>query len=326
MSKKDYTGIRPLNPARDLGQLADLIENAFGDELSEGGARVLREIRLLSRLGPLSYLFTGIDQDESIFTGFVWEQDRRVVGNVTVSRPTRHAHKWQISNVAVLDTYRGQGIGQRLVEAALDMVAQHGGRSAYLFVRDDNPRAIHLYHRLGFAKVDTTTELKFAAQRASPRPNPLHLLQPLKPAQEHALYELVRRAVGPGHYWLYTVRRSQYVLAAEERFFRWLGALVTGEAELRWGVSEDETLQAAVILRATRLWNLGPHRLQLWIHPNWRDRLAEPLAGDIVSILLAQSRRPTYVSLAACEERAAAALLEAGFRHIRTLILMKLDL
>ena len=64
------TGIRPLDPARDLGQLADLIENAFGEELAEGGGRVLQEIRFLSMLGPLSYLFVSTGSElNGLLTG-----------------------------------------------------------------------------------------------------------------------------------------------------------------------------------------------------------------------------------------------------------------
>jgi predicted N-acetyltransferase YhbS len=277
-------------------------------------------------LGPLNYLFAGTNEVDGLFTGFIWEQDGQVVGNVTVNRPTGHPHRWQISNVAVLDTYRRQGIGQRLVEAAIDLIARRGGRSAYLFVRDDNPPALQLYRSLGFVKVDETTELKLDVPFSVSRPVSLHTLQPLGPTQGQALYELVRRAVAPGHYWLYSVRRNRYVLSADERLLRWLESLLTGETELRWGVAEHGVLYAATVLRATRLWNLRPHRLQLWIHPNWRERIAEPLADDVISILSGQSRRPTYVSVPACEERAAAALIGVGFRQVKTLVLMRLDL
>jgi ribosomal protein S18 acetylase RimI-like enzyme len=326
VSTDNTTGIRSINPMRDLGQLADLIENAFGAELSEGGERVLREIRLLSKLGPLNYLFVGMSEAEGMFNGFVWEQHGRIVGNVSVSRPSGHSHKWQISNVAVLDTHRGQGIGRSLVEAAIDLIARRGGRSAYLFVRDDNPSALGLYRSMRFVEVDRTTDLKFPPPPVSSRSRSLSLLEPLEPAREHALYELVRRAEGPGHYWLYTVRRRQYVLSADERLFRRVESLFTGETELRWCVPDVHMLRAAVVLRATRLWNWRPHRLQLWIHPNWRDHLADALAGDIAAILSARPRRPSYVSLPACEAQATAALLETGFSLVRTLILMKLDL
>ena len=56
VTRDGANGIRPLRPGRDLEGLAHLIEQAFGEELSEGGEQVLRELRLLSRLGPLSWL------------------------------------------------------------------------------------------------------------------------------------------------------------------------------------------------------------------------------------------------------------------------------
>ena len=41
-TSKKAGGIRSLRPGSDLGQLADLIENAFGEELTDGGGRVLQ--------------------------------------------------------------------------------------------------------------------------------------------------------------------------------------------------------------------------------------------------------------------------------------------
>ena len=76
VSGRSTDGIRPLRPGRDLGQLADLIAQAFGRELSEGGEHVLRELRLLSALGPLSILFTEMGSEvDGLFTGLVWEQE-----------------------------------------------------------------------------------------------------------------------------------------------------------------------------------------------------------------------------------------------------------
>jgi ribosomal protein S18 acetylase RimI-like enzyme len=324
--KEQQTGIRPLNPARDLGQLADLIENAFGHELTDDGMRVLREIRLLSWLGPLNVLLDGSSSDiDGMFRGFVWEQDGRVVGNVTVNRPTGHTSRWQISNVAVLDRFRRQGIGQKLVEAAIDLVVKRGGQTAYLLVRHDNPAALRLYRAFGFAEVDRTTDLKLDPLPVRASPLRTQLLHRLRPAQEHSLYDLVRRAEGTGRRWLYTIRRSQYVQSPDQRLLRRLESLFTSETRLCWGTHDETDMHAAMILRATRLWNMRPHRLQLWVHPNWRGRIEDRLAQDIVSILSQSAVRATLVSLPDCEERAIEALIEHGFRQVRTLILMRLD-
>ena len=308
-------GIRPLHPAHDLAGLACLIEQAFGEELSEGGEQVLRELRLLSRLGPLSMLAAGIESEvDGLFNGFVWEQEGQVVGNVTLSRPTRHPARWQISNVAVLEAYRGQGIGRRLVEAAIDLVLQRGGHVAYLFVRQNNPAAIHLYKSLGFVEVDRTTDLKYAARPAIGQAQPLRLLRRLEPREAEALYELASQAMGPGRRWLTPVRRRQFVHTVDERFLRRIGAFFSGESETSFGAfATDDRLRAGLSLRATRLWNSGPHRLGLWVHPGYRGRLEVPLAQDVTALLEQAPARRAEVSLPACEEAAIDALLGQGF-------------
>ena len=318
--------IRPLNPARDLGQLADLIENAFGEELSDGGMKVLREIRFLSWLGPFSYLLYGSGSElDGMFSGLVWEHEGQVVGNVSVNRTGGQGARWQISNVAVLDRFRCQGIGRRLVEAALDSIIRRGGEVAYLYVREGNVPALQLYSALGFAEVDRVTELKLLPRRRSRSPR-MTLLQPLRPADQQALYELIRVAEGPGQQWLRTIQRRHYVVTADERLIKWLGGLFTGERETRWAVAGPAGLGAAVSLHSTRLWNPKPHRLRLWVHPDRRGDLEAQLASDVVTLVSRQAARPAWASLPACEERATAALMDHEFRPVRTLILMRRQL
>jgi ribosomal-protein-alanine N-acetyltransferase len=319
--QKRESFIRPLNPARDLGQLADLIENAFSEELSNGGRKVLREIRFLSWLGPLGYLFYGTESElDGMFTGLVWEHEGQVVGNVSVSRGG--GRRWQISNVAVLDHFRRQGIGRRLVEAALETIADRGGESAYLYVRQDNAPAVHLYTTLGFVEADRVTELKASPSRRS-MPSELALLRPLCPADQEALYHLVRLAEGAGQRWLRPIQRRHYVVSADERLLRRLKSLVTREREKIWVTSGAGGLDAAVSLRLTSLWNLQPHRLRLWVRPERRGQLEAQLASDVCSLLSRQTSRPVWASLPVCEHWATAALIDAGFRAVRTLVLMR---
>jgi ribosomal protein S18 acetylase RimI-like enzyme len=319
-------GLRPLDPTRDLAQLADLIENAFGDELSDKGEQVLRELRLLSRFGPLGHLITGAQSGvNDIFSGFVWIQDQRVVGNVTVNQPTRHLRRWQISNVAVMDMYRRQGIARKLLEAAIDLVLRRGGNMVYLFVRDDNRSALHLYQSMGFVEVDRTTDLKLSMPVRVQGSGPI-LLRPLKPQEGEQLYELVLEASGRGHRWLYAIRRAQYVISGGERFFRWLESVFSGEIETHWGALTGSTLDAGIVLRLTRMLNRKPHGLKLWIRPERRGKLEDIVARDVIAILAQQPARPVYVSLPACEAPAIDALVRQGFDKLRTLILMKLDL
>jgi hypothetical protein len=202
---------------------------------------------------------------------------------------------------------------------------RRGGQVAYLFVRDDNPSAGRLYERLGFVRVDAATDLKLdPLPRAVPSAD-MEALRSLRPEEEEALYELVSRAAGPGYRWLYAIRRRQYVLSAEERFSRWLESLFTGQVETRWCLSTAGELDAGVSLRARRLWNRKPHSLHLWVRPERRGQVERALARDIAALLSRQARRPTRLSLPECERAAIEALLEQGFRQVRTLVLMRLD-
>lgn len=56
---------------------------------------------------------------------------------------------WRIRGVAVLDSYRGRGIGGRLTEACLDHATSAGGGTVWCYAR---PRAAAVYERLGFSR------------------------------------------------------------------------------------------------------------------------------------------------------------------------------
>jgi GNAT superfamily N-acetyltransferase len=302
--------------------------------LALGGEDVLRELRLLGRLGPFSLLLLGMSTPvDGLSNGFVCEQEGKVVGNVTLSRPTGHARRWQMSNVAVLEAYRGRGIGRSLVETAIDAVLQRGGHTLFLYVREDNPVAVHLYSSVGFVAMDRTASLvRDAWWSASDRRDrsgetELSLLRRLRPAEGQALYELVAQARGAGQRWLGLPHRRRFVRTADERLFQWLSGLWTGQRETFWGAhSTSKRLRAGVSLNASGGVNQKPHRLEVWIHPSYRGRLEPALARDAMTLVARLAPRRVLVSLAACEEAMAEALLEHGFSRARTLILMRLEL
>lgn len=60
------------------------------------------------------------------------------------------AGEWEIENVAVLPTYRRQGIAAALVQALLAAAAAAGASAVFLEVRESNQPARKLYERFGF--------------------------------------------------------------------------------------------------------------------------------------------------------------------------------
>ena len=317
-------GIRRLNPGRDLGQLADLLETAFGSELALAGRRVLRDLRMLARLGSLGLLIAQAGSEaDHILGGIICEQDGKVVGNVTMSRTAGRPGRWQISNVAVLDSHRGRGIARQMMEVALDTILARGGRVAYLFVRHDNVPARGLYRGLGFEDVDQITDLRSDAGPDSSTLTDLRVMQRLRPADGERVYRLVSDAISPGQRWLSSVVRSRYVHSVKERAWRWIKNLVSGHSESLWGVPDEGSLKAVVSVSATWGWNRGHHRLEVWVHPDVRGQVEESLAKDIVALLQDLPARPVRASLPQCEESAARALEGQGFDAVRTLVLMR---
>lgn len=59
----------------------------------------------------------------------------------------------EIATIAVDEPFRGQGIAQRLLEAALHEAARRGATLMFLEVRPGNIAALHLYEKCGFQKV-----------------------------------------------------------------------------------------------------------------------------------------------------------------------------
>ena len=116
---EEQGGLRPMDPTRDLGIIADLIADAFAGELDERGQAALREMRWMARLTPLVWWWSQVDPSfRDAFNGFVWEEpppetrgsrgSRRIVGNANLNRAPGNRQRWIICNVVVLDEFRGR--------------------------------------------------------------------------------------------------------------------------------------------------------------------------------------------------------------------------
>lgn len=80
----------------------------------------------------------------------VAEKNGRVVGYAGAWVILDESH---ITNIAVEQEERGQGIGRKLTEALLDYLSNLGAAYATLEVRVSNERAQNLYRSLGFTAV-----------------------------------------------------------------------------------------------------------------------------------------------------------------------------
>jgi ribosomal protein S18 acetylase RimI-like enzyme len=321
-----FRGLRPLDPARDLGQLANLIEEAFGDDLGDEGRAALQDLRTFSRLGPLVLLLDHVSPEfHENLSGFVWIEDGRVVGNVTVAPAGALSRRWMISNVAVAQAYRGKGIGRQLVAAAVEEVRLAGGEEVLLRVRVDNEVARRLYEGLGFKWVTAITEMELAAVgTVSPVSAEGFVLQPRRYSAWRQEMELAREAIPAGVQRLQPVHAGAYRFDFDQRLGRWLGHLFAGRVEHRLAIADGERFLATMDVIIAR-WR-GFHRLALMIHPDYRGRLDEMLISTGLHLCSRYPGRSVRIKLPTEYAEAIAVLRRYGFVEQKTLALMHLVL
>lgn len=159
--------IRPLSILRDLPQVADLIELCFALTIDEEGQSYLQQMRRASRNNEfLNWAGKVADSTSLPLSGFVWEENGRIVGNASLVYQSFKGRKIaMIANVATHPDYRRRGIGRAVTEQAMAHARQKGAQELWLQVRDDNPTAIKIYSDLGFVERArrTTYHLKAAA-------------------------------------------------------------------------------------------------------------------------------------------------------------------
>jgi ribosomal protein S18 acetylase RimI-like enzyme len=151
--------IRPIHLERDIQPVADLVEACFADAMDAEGRAYLQNIRSAGRSVSSLYLSSLVPETTNIpFCGFVWEEDGRILGNVTLIYAKRNQQRlYFIANVSVHPDHRGRGIAKKLTERALRHVKEHQGSHVMLQVREDNPPAIHIYESLGFTEINRRT-------------------------------------------------------------------------------------------------------------------------------------------------------------------------
>lgn len=321
--RTSYRGLRPLDPRKDLNQVADLIEEAFTGELEPGGIAALRDMRMLSRMGPLVGLMARSDPYlEDVLGGFVWVEDERVVGNVTIQRLDAYGSRWQIANVAVTKDYQSRGIGRALVEAALDRIAERRGSWAVLQVRADNAVARSLYQRLGFEGLTEDVSLQLDRLPAqTPQAEPPAGLRPYLPGEWQARYTLESACRSDLAQWWRPVRSHDFMQLAESRLGEKVWELMGRNRVRRWAVQGEHGLAAWLSVDARR-WQ-GIHRLALAVHPSCRGQLELALVSYALAFLAEYPRWPVRVEHQGEHRELVQALEAAGFRVMRNHLAMR---
>ena len=151
---KAHAHLRPLNILRDLPSVADLIELCFSSTMDSDGRRYIQDMRRAGKDNSfLKWANRVADTTSLPLTGYIWEQDGRIVGNVSLV-PFRHkgGRLYLVANVAVHPDYRKRGIARALTIRAVEHAHEKKVNDIWLHVRADNFDAINLYAALGFVE------------------------------------------------------------------------------------------------------------------------------------------------------------------------------
>ena len=144
------SSIRQINLRQDLAEVADLIEQSFANTLDADGRRYVSQMRQAAR-NPLSLGTAGTVTNS--LTGFVWEEDGRIVGNLSmIPVNAMRQRAYLIANVAVDPAYRRRGIAAQLTQTALEDIRRRDVRAVWLQVNQENPGALALYQQAGFSE------------------------------------------------------------------------------------------------------------------------------------------------------------------------------
>jgi len=308
------SGLRPVNPRSDMAQVADLIGLAFGGELDAGGLQMIREMRAFGQAGWIGYQLSRLMLPPAARPhGYVWIEQRRIVGNASLLPVEGHPQRWVLANVAVHPDWRRRGIGRMLVQASLAEAARLGARQLILQVAQAKREVQRLYAALGFSTTSSRTLWTRAARLPAAQESPPAELQLRSPAEWEEQWAFLRRLYPEGLLWPFP---------PEDDLFRpsELGTFLGAGRVRHWLWRESGEIVASLTAQAraaSQEW-----RLILGCAPAMRGKL-EPA---ILAHALAQLPSDLPTTMEYPNGPADTELEALGFRRGRALTWMALEL
>ena len=315
-----HPNLRPLNILRDLPSVADLIEQCFSATMDSDGRRYIQDMRRAGKDNSfLKWANRVADSTSLPLTGYIWEEDHRIVGNISLVPFRQHKHRlYLIANVAVHPDYRRRGIARALTERAMQHAHEKNVDDIWLHVRADNPEAVHLYETLGFVERSRRTTWQAVTESKMQQ-------------QETDISIMWRhpRFWGKQNNWLSRLypdelswHTSWNLSMLKPGFFNWLYRMLLDMNIRQWAAIRNTKSLGADALLATLSWIPTGRGECLFLGAG------EGSAPEAVTAILIQARhdlRPFYprVSLEFPAGRFDEAIQDAGFKANRTLLWMQ---
>jgi predicted N-acetyltransferase YhbS len=308
--------IRRVNVRQDLLAIADLIELCFASTLDVDGREYLRHLRMAARdTQYLSWLQGAAERLSTPLYGFVWEEQGRIIGNLSLIPMYRGGRLiYLIANVAVHPQFRQRGIGHQLTQRALEYLRQRGVQSAWLQVRDDNPVAYRLYRATGFIERTRRTTWQSLDEHAALPILPDGLVIGARHAED---WEVQQRWLEHTYPPEITWNLPLNIRRLSPGLINQLVLLFSNEAQQQWAIRRGRQVLGFISWTATRS---ASDALWLATSPENEDEVVQPL---LAHARLALARRGRSLSVNYPAGRANVAFERAGFTAHQTLVWME---
>jgi len=306
--------LRPVDPRRDMKEVADLIETVFANEMDPMGTRMVRDMRAFGRAGIFGYLLGRVLLPTAAYPrGYVWEEENAIVGNASLLRVEGFSKRWVLANIAVRSDYRRRGIGRKLTLACINFAREQGAQELFLQVNSSNQGAQVMYAALGFRPLVTRSIWRGG--------KPSMVLTSADTGQTRIRRDgewtdqlaLAERLHPEGLVWPYPLTASLYKNSVLDR-------LIGSIAQRHWVWVESGRLLASLAARYNA--NQGRWRIILVVEPEMRGQLERPMLS---AALMALSGARREIVLEYSPGLADQAFKELGFKPQRTLTWMSND-
>jgi ribosomal protein S18 acetylase RimI-like enzyme len=310
--------IRAIRIKQDLQKIADLIDICFSPNMDADGREYLKQIRQTAN--NFGYWIPEDSTPETStlpFHGYVWIEDNRLVGNLTLI-PIRRKEKgiYFIANVAVHPDYRGRGIAKELTDRALKHIHEHDGKQVYLQVRDDNPAAIHIYQSQGFEEIARRTTWIFGSGNQPQLMRDPGIKITMRRKEDWAQQKLWFQTLYPPEIsWNLPFRMNRF----EPTFSNWITRFLNGDYQKCWAVRNQSGLMGVITLNRT-----NEAYDYLWVATS--PALEAQTLQTALPVIHQRVWAPFRIALNYPAGRAIETFKASGMKELHTLIWMKMAL
>ncbi|MEM7114118.1 MAG: GNAT family N-acetyltransferase [Chloroflexota bacterium] len=310
---------RPINLNKDIPQVVRLLESVFGESLDSEGRHLFSQVRNSSQPAMMWRFNPNMAR---LSPGFVWEENGRIVGNVTLL-PTQTPRRFLVANVAVHSDFRRQGLATLLMQAVHSAVAERRGDVILLQVVKENAKAVNLYRNLRYQTIGSMTEWYASSSRIRDLSLDNMALPPIRPLHRRewqAAYQLDLACLHPDLNWPEPLKPDAYKVGLWQQFSRFLN----GRQQETWRITNNDN-QVIGLGSIFSEWG-RTHRLTVRVAPAWRGQIERPLLAKLLRRLRYLPRRNVRIDHSDLDQNMNQLLEEARFRARRTLTHMRLDL